>query len=57
MTKYEERGYCSLCQKWIAKEKLLKKHIPKLGVYAFYCPRHLKQCRLKARGKPMGEVK
>jgi len=57
MTHYGEKGYCSLCQKWIPKEQLKKLYIRKLKVYAYYCPVHLKQVRMKARGVPMSKVK
>ena len=57
MSKYDQRGYCSLCQKWYPLEKLVKVWIPKFGVYAYYCPIHKKQVRLKPRGKSMREVR
>jgi len=56
-SKYEQRGYCSLCQKWYKLSELTKIYIKKFGVYAYYCPIHRKQVRLKPRGKSMKEVK
>jgi len=57
MTRYEERGYCSMCQKWYPKEKLLKLFIKGVNRYVLYCPYHRKQVRLKSRGTPMSKVK
>jgi len=57
MGKYGDKGYCSLCGKWIAREDLLKVYIPKLKVYAYYCPVHRKQTRLKSRRRTMNAVK
>jgi len=57
MTRYEERGYCSLCQKWIPKNELVKIYIKGVGRYVYYCRIHRKQVRLKARGTPMSTVK
>jgi len=57
MRKYERKGYCSLCQKWYRLEELVKVYIPKLKVYAYYCPIHKKQVRLKPRNRPMRVVK
>jgi hypothetical protein len=55
-TYYKDRGYCCYCRKWIPIEQLKKVYIKKLGVYALYCPIHLKQVRLKPRTVKMGEV-
>ena len=57
MTKYKERGYCSLCQNWIPKDQLIKIYIKGVKRYVYYCPKHRKQVRMKARGTPMSAVK
>ncbi len=57
MRKYENAGYCSLCGKWWDLKDLKKLYIKGVKAYVYYCPIHKKQVRLKARGKPMGQVK
>lgn len=57
MTRYEERGYCSLCQCWMKKKDLLKLYVKGVDRIVYYCPIHRKQVRMKARGTPMSTVK
>ena len=57
MKRYQDSGYCSLCGKWWKLKDLKKIYVKGVNAYVYYCPIHNKQVRLKARGRPMSEVK